>query len=388
MLRVGLTGGIACGKTYVRRRLQDAGLATLDLDLVGHDVMAPGGAAYEAVLSAFGPAVCAADGSIDRAALGARVFADPAARARLNAIVHPRIREEEERRAAALQAAGATMLVTDAALLVEAGFHLRFDRLIVVHCPPEEQLRRIRVRDGLDEAAARARLRAQMPIGDKRAFAHFEVDTSGPFAQTDAGVDALTSALKAIPLPARGRPRVSRDRAAAALAMAPGAGPRGLTPVRLLAELVEAGGMELERIARLLDPPVPAGDPWYRAGMKGGSHAPEGLAVPVALWSHARTGGDPEYTVAAAASLARLTHAEAPPIAGACLVALVLQDALDAAGPRLDADRWAALARRWGGAPAPERAGRAAVELGKRIREAPPRGGDLPELSALGFEPE
>ncbi|HET9317399.1 MAG TPA: dephospho-CoA kinase, partial [Vicinamibacteria bacterium] len=329
MLRVGLTGGIACGKTYVRRRMQDAGLATLDLDLVAHEVMAPGGAAYEDVLAEFGPAVRAADGTVDRAVLGARVFADPAARARLNAIVHPRVREEEDRRAAALAAKGAAVLVTDAALLVEAGFHLRFDRLVVVHCPPEEQLRRLRVRDGLDEAAARARLRAQMPVADKRAFAHFEVDTSGPFARTDTAVDAVTSALVALPPPSPGAARVLGARARAALALGPQAGPRGLTPLGLLSEIAAARGIEMERVARLLDPPVPSGDPWYRAALKGGAHGPEALAAPVALWSHARTGGDPEYTVAVAASVARLTHAEAPPIASACATALLLADALD-----------------------------------------------------------
>lgn len=385
MLRVGLTGGIACGKTYVRRRMQDAGLPTLDLDVVAHEVMAPGGAAYQDVLAEFGPAVRAADGTIDRAILGARVFADAAARARLNAIVHPRVREEEDRRAAALSAGGAVMLVTDAALLVEAGLQLRFDRLVVVHCPPEEQLRRLRVRDGLDEPAARARLRAQMPIADKRAFAHFEVDTSGPFAQTDVTVDAVTSAVLALRPPAPGASRVDRARARMALASAPQAGPRGLTPAGLLAAIAAVRGIEMERIARLLDPPVPPGDPWYRAALKGGAHGPEALAAPVALWSHARTGGDPEYTAAAAASLARLTHAEAPPIASACVTALILADALDPSNPRLDGDRWLALAQRWAGAPPSERARRAAVELGARIREAPGAARDWPELAALGF---
>lgn len=387
MLRVGLTGGIACGKTYVRRRMQDAGLATLDLDQVAHEVMAPAGAAYDDVVAEFGPGILGLDGHIDRPTLGARVFSDPAALDRLNDLVHPRVREEENRRAAALAAEGATLLVTDAALLVEAGFHLRFDRLVVVHCPPEEQLRRIRLRDGLDEPAARARLRAQMPIDEKRGYAHFQVDTSGPFAQTDAGVDALTSALRALAPPAPGRPRVTRSRARAALALGPQAGPRGLAPLRLLSEIVAASGIEMERVARLLEPPVPAADPWYRAAQRGGAHGPESLSAPVALWSHARAGGDPEYTVAVAASLARLTHAESPPIAGACLTALVIQDALDAANPRIDAERWTPLAQRWGGAPPPERARRAAAALAARIREEPSAGGHAPpELAALGFD--
>src|SRR5262245_49087722 len=115
--------------------------------------MAPGGAAYDDVVRSFGASILGPDGAIDRRALGDVVFKDPAARARLNALVHPRAREEEGRRAAALGAAGATVIVSDAALLVEAGVHLRFDRLVVVHCPPEEQRRRLMERDGLDARA-------------------------------------------------------------------------------------------------------------------------------------------------------------------------------------------------------------------------------------------
>ncbi|HEY2946548.1 MAG TPA: dephospho-CoA kinase, partial [Vicinamibacteria bacterium] len=101
MLKVGLTGGIACGKSYVLRRLAAAGLGTLDLDAVAHDVMARGGTAHADVVNEFGSGILAADGEVDRQRLGDLVFADPDARARLNALVHPRVREEEARRAAA-----------------------------------------------------------------------------------------------------------------------------------------------------------------------------------------------------------------------------------------------------------------------------------------------
>jgi dephospho-CoA kinase len=386
VLRVGLTGGIACGKSYARARMQDAGLVTLDLDLIAHEVMAPGGAAHADVLAEFGAGVRAPDGHIDRAALGARVFADPVARARLEELVHPRVRQEEEHRASVLAAAGTALLVTDAALLVEAGFHLRFDRLIVVHCPPEEQLRRLRLRDGLDEPAARARLRAQMPIAEKRSFAHFQIDTSGPFGQTDAAVDAVTASLQVLAAQPRRWPSLVRDRARAALALGPREGPRGLTPARLLAEIVATGGIEMARVARLLTPPLAPGEPWYRAALRPGAHRSESLAAPVALWSMARAGGDADYTVAAAASLARLTHADPPSVAGACLRALALCDALDPDDPPLDAARWRDRAARWGGAPATDSTVKESLDMAAEVRS--PRGtaaDDPPELTALGF---
>ena len=176
MLKVGLTGGIASGKSHVLRRLAQAGFQTLDLDAVARDVMAPGGTAYADIVRAFGERILAADGAIDRKALGAHVFADAAARRRLEALVHPRIREAEARYLSA--GAPDSVAVVDAALLVESGQHLRFARLVVVFCEPREQLRRLMARDGLTEADARARLDAQMPPGEKRRFGHFVVDNS------------------------------------------------------------------------------------------------------------------------------------------------------------------------------------------------------------------
>ena len=186
MLRVGLTGGIACGKSHVLRRLAARGFPTLDLDQASRDVVAPGEPALAAIAEAFGRRVLGPNGALDRAALGAIVFADAGARARLNAIVHPRVRAAEAAWAAARAAAGASVAVTDAALIVETGAHLRFDRVVVVHCDPVEQLARLRARDGLDEAAARARVAAQMPVAEKRLFGHFEVDTSGAVTETEA----------------------------------------------------------------------------------------------------------------------------------------------------------------------------------------------------------
>jgi dephospho-CoA kinase len=165
----------------VRERLAARGCRTLDLDQAARDAVAPGSEALAEIVAAFGERVLK-NGALDRKALGALVFADPAARVRLNGIVHPRVRELERRWASA-QPKGA-VLVTDAALLVETGAHLRFDRLVVVHCEPAVQLARLRARDGLDERSARARIDAQMPVAEKRGFGHFLIDSSGAPADT------------------------------------------------------------------------------------------------------------------------------------------------------------------------------------------------------------
>ena len=350
---MGLTGGIACGKSYVLRRLGAAGLGTLDLDAVSRDVMAPGAAAHADVVGAFGPGILAPDGTVDRKRLGDLVFADPGALARLSALVHPRVREEEARRVAAADRGPGKVVVTDAALLVEAGVHLRFHRLVVVHCPPELQRRRLRERDGLEAAAVEGRLAAQMPIDEKRRFAHFEVDTSGGFADTDRQADALAETLRgvarALPAPAP----VPVDRAAACLVLGPAEAPRGLTPEKVLAGIAAAGGPEMERLARLLVPP--AGGPWYRAAGPSPGPGPATLSGPVTLWSLARAGVDDDYVAAAAATFARLTHSDAAARADAVLQALLLQFAAvagivdDRLRSRLGAGT--PLAERWGGAP-------------------------------------
>jgi len=350
-MRVGLTGGIACGKSRVRRRLAAAGMRTLDLDQVSRAVMAPGGTAFDDVVAAFGSGILASDGVIDRQALGGIVFADPAARARLNAITHPRILAEE---AGWAEGAGPDeVLVTDAALLVESGVHLRFDRLAVVYCEEAEQLRRVQARDGIDEAAARARLAAQMPLAEKRRYAHFEVDASGSLADTDAAADRLVTALRRL-VPRPPASPVPEARAAACLRHGPAWGPRGLHPPALAKEIAETGGLKMDRLARLLVPPV-AG-PWYSAGQADDIRpGAEALMAPVVLWSQERGPADPEFVVAAAASVGRLVHADHAPIADACLFALALLEVGTAGrvapdlSERLLAQR--PLAERWGGAP-------------------------------------
>ena len=315
--------------------------------------MAPGGPAHADVVREFGAGILAPDGGVDRKRLGELVFADADARARLNALVHPRVREEEARRAAAADRGPGTVVVTDAALLVEAGVHHRFHRLVVVHCPPELQRRRLRERDGLDEAAAEARLAAQMPIEEKRRFAHFEIDTSGSFADTDRQADALAGTLRDLARTAPAPAPVPIDRAAACLLFGPAEGPRGLAPVKVAAEIAEAGGPEMERLARLLVPP--ARGPWYRAAGPDSGLGPATLTGPLALWSLARAGVDDDHVAAAAASLARLTHSDPGARADAVLQALLLQSAAGAGiiddGLRARLGAGTPLAQRWGGAP-------------------------------------
>jgi len=282
------------------------------------------------------------------------VFADASARARLNAIVHPRVRAEEARRARDLAGRGAAVLVTDAALLVEAGAHLRFDRLVVVHCDPGQQLHRLRARDGLDERAALARIESQMPLREKRAFAHFEVDTSGSLHDSDRAADALAAELGALAAARRDGRAFALTTLLGGVAHGPEKGPRGLAPALLLAVAAEAGGLELEGLGRRL---TPAGaGPWYEAAKEADpGAAAANLAVALAAWALCRGAADAPFLAGVAGSIARLTHTDAAARADACVLALVAQEVALAAGAPGDvearAQRVEGLATRFGGAP-------------------------------------
>jgi dephospho-CoA kinase len=349
VLRVGLTGGIACGKSRVRRHLAAAGFGTLDLDAVAHEMIAPGGPAYDDVVAAFGRGILAADGTVDRKALGARVFADAAARAELNALVHPRVRDEEARRAAEHAAAGSRVFVTDAALLVEAGLHLRFDRLVVVDCDGGEQLRRLVARDAIEETAARARIAAQMPAAEKRRFAHIVFDASGSLEATDAAAAALAADLARLAEHAPSRPPVNETAMRSVIQHGPLLGPRGLDPAHFSTGVAAAGGMEMERLKRILVPPF--GGPWTLAAQptSTASPGPEALSLVVGLWSLLRRGRDPEFTAAAMFSLAYLIDRDAARTAGACYLALAAAHLSSAgAGPPDDGrGAFTATAERW-----------------------------------------
>jgi dephospho-CoA kinase len=180
MLKVGLTGGIACGKTFVGETLAGKGCLVIQADELGHEVLAPGGAAYEAVIGEFGRDILAGDGSIDRRALAARVFGNSGRLERLNALVHPAvIRLEEERIADFARHHPDGIAVVEAAILIETGSYKRFDKMILVTCREDQQLERAMRRRGAAEGDVRARLSRQMPVDEKRKFADFVIDTSG-----------------------------------------------------------------------------------------------------------------------------------------------------------------------------------------------------------------
>lgn len=192
ILRVGLTGGIASGKTTVAALLAEHGAFILDADRIGHELIAPGGAAHAAVVARFGRTIVEPDGAISRPRLGAIVFGDPEARRALDAIVHPRILPEVERRLAVyLETGRALVAIVDAALLVEAAIHPHFDRLVVVKCARETQIRRLLTRNGMSQEEAERRIDAQAPLETKLAVADYVVDTDTTMRRTREQVDRL-----------------------------------------------------------------------------------------------------------------------------------------------------------------------------------------------------
>lgn len=187
VLRVALTGGIATGKSYVRQRLQEADVPTIDADVLAREAVAPGTAGFRAVVSRFGRGVLSEGGAIDRTRLAALVFADQTARADLEAIVHPEVYGRIDTWFTRLRTNGYRgPAVADVPLLFETGHAGDFDVVVVVACDEPTQLARLMARDGLDEDAARQRLAAQWPIGTKVAKADLVIRTDGTFARTDA----------------------------------------------------------------------------------------------------------------------------------------------------------------------------------------------------------
>ncbi|HEY2842079.1 MAG TPA: dephospho-CoA kinase [Bryobacteraceae bacterium] len=180
MLHVGLTGGLASGKSFVGSALADLGCFLIQADALGHSVIEPDGEAYQGVIHSFGRAILNADGTVDRRRLAAIAFADPEQLAILNALVHPPVKARER----ALTAAFARehpdgIAVTEAAILVETGSYKDYDRLIVASCLPEQQVARAMERDGASREEVLNRLRRQMPLADKVKYADFVIDTSG-----------------------------------------------------------------------------------------------------------------------------------------------------------------------------------------------------------------
>ena len=196
MLRVGLTGGIACGKSTVSRMFRDLDIPILDADPLAHELLEPGQPVYDQVVAEFGPSVLAADKSVDRAKLGPIVFAESAKLARLNQIIHPHIVEIVDSWFAALdKTGGPPVAIVEAALLIEAGYRPKLDRLIVVRCTPGQQLARLRER-GLNEIQAQQRIASQMPIEEKVSVADEVIDGGVAFEETSRQVRDLAARLK------------------------------------------------------------------------------------------------------------------------------------------------------------------------------------------------
>lgn len=190
MRLIGLTGGIATGKTTVDRMLVARGATVIDADDLAREVVRPGEPALDAIVERFGKDVLQSDGSLDRGRLGAIVFADADARHDLDRITHPRIAELMRERIAAALDGEAPLVVVDIPLLFENARENMFEGVLVVYAPVDVQIERMRERNGLDEAAALQRLAAQLPIDEKRARATWVIDNSGGMDATERAVAA------------------------------------------------------------------------------------------------------------------------------------------------------------------------------------------------------
>ena len=199
MLKVGLTGGLACGKTFVGEALVGFGCHLIQADELGHQVLLPTGEAYADVVREFGQGILNADGTIDRKRLAAEVFGKPDRLETLNRLVHPPVfRREDALIEQFAQSDPRGIVVVEAAILIETGTYKNYDRLILVECEEEQQIERSVKRDHTDRAEVLTRLRRQMPMADKRKFAHYVIDTSGSKEDTLRRVREVYDALRRI----------------------------------------------------------------------------------------------------------------------------------------------------------------------------------------------
>ena len=199
MLKVALTGGIATGKSHVGKVLEELGCHLIQADALGHQALLPDGEAYAPVVAIFGEAILGKDRKIDRRKLAALVFDDTARLEQLNAIVHPAV--ERLRQAATGQIVERDphpIVVVEAAIHIETGGYRNYGKLILVVCSEEEQIRRAMLRDNVSEAEVLARIRRQMPLGDKRKFADYVIDSSGSFESTRRQTEAVYNLLRSL----------------------------------------------------------------------------------------------------------------------------------------------------------------------------------------------
>jgi dephospho-CoA kinase len=191
----GLTGGIGSGKSTVAARWRERGVPVVDSDQLAREVVDPGTEGLQQIVGAFGPAFVSPDGALDRAAVARLVFRDPEARARLEAIVHPRVRALADERFAALRAAGEPLACNEVPLLVEVGLAEQLRPLVVVTASEAKRIARTVARDGSSEDQVRARIHAQMPLADKAKLADHVIDNDGPLERTLAETDHVLRAI-------------------------------------------------------------------------------------------------------------------------------------------------------------------------------------------------
>jgi len=197
MILVGLTGGVACGKSSVARLFQDCGAILIDADVLARALVEPGKPAFKAIVKAFGNKVLAADGTLNRAALATLVFRSPAKLKTLNAIVHPRVAREQAKLVRAIQAQEPeAVIIYDAPVLFEAGAHRRMDKIIVVSADEQTQITRLRNRNHLSKAEALRRIRSQMPLERKIKLADYVIDGTLSYEQTKHEVERIFAELK------------------------------------------------------------------------------------------------------------------------------------------------------------------------------------------------
>ena len=197
MLKVGLTGGIATGKSYVLSVLGELGCDVLDADLTAREVVEPGQPAFHEIVAHFGREILAPDGKLDRVKLGAIVFNNAEQREKLNSIVHPKVYEVQAHWLAKVEDQNPDAIaIIDAALLIETGSYRRFDKLIVVHCEPQAQLERLMARNHLSREEAMARIASQMPSAEKLKYADYSIDTTLGFEETQRQVKVIFTQLK------------------------------------------------------------------------------------------------------------------------------------------------------------------------------------------------
>ena len=197
MKLIGLTGGAGSGKSTVAKMFRDLGATIVDADEASHAVYAPGTDGFDAVVREFGEGYVK-DGRIDRSKLGALVFNDARARSRLNAIVHPRVRDWMAERTVEAAEAGAEVVMQDVPLLFENGLQALFSAVVLVHAPRDVQLERLTVQRGLSRERAESMLASQMPIDDKRVLADYVIDNSGAVDDTRRQVAEVWAKLRAL----------------------------------------------------------------------------------------------------------------------------------------------------------------------------------------------